>query len=44
MLAFSTKGRLGPLLEKIPVRVILNEQTALLGAGRCALLRAGAWP
>jgi len=41
MLAFTTKGRLSPLLEKIPVRVILNDRTALLGAGRCALLRAG---
>jgi glucokinase len=36
MQAFTAKGRLSPLLEKIPVRVILNEQTALLGAGRCA--------
>jgi glucokinase len=38
MLAFSTKGRLSPLLEDIPVRVILNDRTALLGAGRCAML------
>lgn len=38
MRAFSAKGRLSPLLEAIPVRVILNEKTALLGAGRCALL------
>lgn len=36
MLAFTAKGRLSPLLENIPVRVILNERTALLGAGRCA--------
>lgn len=36
MLAFTTKGRLSPLLETIPVRVILNDRTALLGAGRCA--------
>jgi glucokinase len=36
MLAFTTKGRLSPLLENIPVRVILNDRTALLGAGRCA--------
>lgn len=42
MMAFTAKGRLSPLLEKIPVRVILNDRTALLGAGRCALLRAGA--
>lgn len=38
MLAFTAKGRLSPLLETIPVRVILNDRTALLGAGRCALL------
>jgi len=40
MLAFSTKGRLSPLLESIPVRVILNDRTALLGAARCATLAA----
>lgn len=38
MRAFTAKGRLSPLLETIPVRVILNEYTALLGAGRCAQL------
>lgn len=38
MLAFTAKGRLSPLLETIPVRVILNDRTALLGAGRYALL------
>ena len=38
MRAFTAKGRLSPLLETLPVRVILNEHTALLGAGRCALL------
>jgi glucokinase len=42
MQAFTAKGRLSPLLEKIPVRVILNDRTALLGAGRCALLGADA--
>ena len=36
MAAFTAKGRLSPLLENIPVSVILNERTALLGAGRCA--------
>ena len=40
MEAFSAKGRLRPLLEAIPVRVILNDRAALLGAGRCAALRA----
>ena len=39
MQAFRTKGRLQPVLEAIPVRVILNEQTALYGAARCAALR-----
>jgi len=38
MQAFTAKGRLSPLLENIPVKVILNERTALLGAARCALL------
>jgi glucokinase len=38
MLAFTAKGRLSPLLEAIPVRVILNDRTALLGAARCAML------
>ncbi|HKO04966.1 MAG TPA: glucokinase [Candidatus Acidoferrales bacterium] len=36
--AFFSKGRLRPLLEQVPVRVILNDRTALLGAARCALL------
>ena len=40
MRAFTAKGRMGPLLEAIPVRVILNDRTALLGAARCAALRA----
>lgn len=35
--SFLEKGRLRPVLEKIPVRVILNELTALLGAARVAL-------
>jgi len=39
MLAFTAKGRLSPLLESIPVRVILNDRTALLGAARCVLKR-----
>ena len=40
MQAFCTKGRLQPVLEAIPVRVILNEHTALYGAARCAAQRA----
>jgi glucokinase len=38
MRAFVDKGRLAPLLKTIPVRVILNPQTALYGAARCATL------
>jgi glucokinase len=34
--AFQNKGRLASLLETIPVRVILNQETALLGAARYA--------
>jgi glucokinase len=36
--AFKAKGRLGPLLLDIPVRVIMNPETALLGAARHAAL------
>ena len=39
MRAFTDKGRLSDLLERIPVRVILNELTALLGAARHAASR-----
>jgi glucokinase len=39
--AFADKGRLRPLLEKIPVRVILADRTALLGAARRAAAAAG---
>jgi glucokinase len=34
--SFRDKGRLSPLVEKIPVRVILEQRTALLGAAACA--------
>jgi glucokinase len=34
--AFNDKGRLSPLLKSTPVKVILNEQAALLGAARYA--------
>ena len=37
--AFRDKGRMSPLMEKIPVRVILHKQPALLGAARHALER-----
>jgi len=39
MEAFIAKGRLRPLLQDIPVRVILNDKTALLGAARYAMLQ-----
>jgi glucokinase len=35
--AFVSKGRLRPLLEEVPVRIILNNTVALLGAARWAL-------
>jgi glucokinase len=39
---FRAKGRFVPFLEKVPVRVILNDRTALLGAARhAASLLAG---
>jgi glucokinase len=36
MRTFMDKGRLSPMVSSIPVKVILNDRTALLGAGRCA--------
>lgn len=39
--AFIGEGPLKPLLEKMPVRVILNDQTALIGAARYAALQTG---
>jgi len=39
MHAFLAKGRMRPLLEAMPVRVVLNDRAALLGAARCAALR-----
>lgn len=38
MNAFTAKGRLSPLLRDMPVRVIMNPKTALLGAARHAAL------
>jgi glucokinase len=34
--AFMTKGRMRPVLEAMPVRVVLNDRAALLGAARHA--------
>jgi len=39
--AFRAKGRVSKILQAIPVRVILNDKTALLGAGRVAMMAAG---
>ena len=40
MRAFLEKGRLRPLLESIPVQVITNDKTGLLGAARCAAAKS----
>ncbi|HSB71071.1 MAG TPA: glucokinase [Candidatus Methylomirabilis sp.] len=42
--AFSGKGRMKSLLLRMPVRVILNEKTALLGAARFAVLSGATDP
>lgn len=42
MQSFVAKGRMQTLMESMPVRVITNDKTALLGAARCAALRSGA--
>jgi glucokinase len=39
--AYMNKGRFAKVLEKIPVRVILNDKAALLGAAQCAFDRNG---
>lgn len=41
MQAFKNKGRLGALLGQMPVGVILNDKTALLGAAHVALSQDG---
>jgi len=38
--AFLDKGRMRPLVESMPVQVIVNENTGLLGAARCAVTRS----
>jgi len=37
MAAFLDKGRFRPFLERMPVKIILNDRAALLGAAHCAL-------
>jgi glucokinase len=39
MQSFVSKGRMQALMETIPVKVITNDKTALLGAARCAVVR-----
>jgi glucokinase len=39
--AFLDKGRLRPLLENIPVHVVVNDRSGLLGAARCAAATSG---
>jgi glucokinase len=41
--AFTDKGRFRELLETIPVRVILNDKAALLGAAYCGFQKGAAW-
>ena len=38
--AFLDKGRLKALIQAIPVQVVTNDKAALLGAARCAAVRA----
>jgi glucokinase len=41
MRTYSDKGRMTGLVNSIPVRVILDDKTALYGAARCALMDGG---
>ncbi|HKT89593.1 MAG TPA: glucokinase [Candidatus Sulfotelmatobacter sp.] len=40
MQSFLNKGRLRPLVEAVPVYVVTNDKAGLLGAARCAAVRA----
>jgi glucokinase len=40
MQSFVSKGRMQPLLESMPVRVVVNDKIALMGAARCALAKS----
>ncbi len=44
MKAFTAKGRFGSFMEAIPVRIILNDKTALRGAAHYVMLRAADMP
>lgn len=39
--SFFDKGRVRSILERMPVKIIMNNQTALIGAARCAMLKLG---
>jgi glucokinase len=41
MKAFVGEGRMKPLLSAMPVRVIMNDKTALIGAARFAAMQSG---
>ena len=41
MNSFVDKGRLRPVVEAIPVQVVINQNAGLLGAARCAAVRSG---
>jgi glucokinase len=41
MKAFIGQGRMKDLLAAMPVRVIMNDKTALIGAARCAAMKSG---
>jgi glucokinase len=40
MQSFLDKGRMRPLVESMPVHVVTNDKAGLLGAARCAAMRA----
>jgi len=42
LLGFLEKGRFRPMLERVPVRVILNDSAPLIGAARCAEIASAA--
>jgi glucokinase len=39
MQSFLEKGRMRPLVESVPVHVVINDKAGLLGAARCASVR-----
>ncbi|HEV2397564.1 MAG TPA: glucokinase [Candidatus Sulfotelmatobacter sp.] len=43
MRSFLNKGRMRPLVESMPVQVVINEKVGLLGAARCASVKARGW-